>query len=106
MSLSLNAKENQTGPVLVKSAFLVQAGMTRATLVIFICQDAQRAEILGPVDILKMVYVSQTHNYSELRAEKSWPIVECFGLQVRQNMLQWLKQMKLNGILIYQEVQL
>lgn len=58
VSLSLNAKENQIGPVLVKSAFLAQPAMTRAKLVIFICQDAQKIEITGSVDRLKIVYFS------------------------------------------------
>lgn len=68
VSLSLNAKENQIGPVLVKSAFLVQPAMTKAKLVIFICQNAQTIEITGSVDLLKLVYFSQTYT-DILRAE-------------------------------------
>lgn len=75
MSLRLNANKNQIGPVFAKSAFLVQPAVTRAKLVICICQDAQTVEITGSVNMLKIVYFGQTYSYSGLKAEKSQPIV-------------------------------
>lgn len=98
MSLCLNVKENLIGPVLVKCAFLVQPAMTKAKLVLFTCQNTQTTQIPDLVDIFKIVCFSWKHNYSRLTAEKSWAIVlvrKVFGGN-NTNMLQWLKQRKIN----------